>query len=217
MAIDTNGMNNQFQENETVRMEAFSDGVFAIDITLLTFELKAPRHPEGDYSSLLLLQSLAKQWPSYIAFLLSFATIFIIWVNHHRMYNVIRYSDSRFMFYNGLHLLLVTSIPFTTSLLANYINTDAVAIAGFFYMFLFAGICTTLFLMWIHATKDYLLLKRPASDVRVILVRTGLLISIGAYTAAALLAFVSPYISLVIGLGMVVYLSRLKYHRERVV
>jgi uncharacterized membrane protein len=210
-------MNNNFQENETVRMEAFSDGVFAIDITLLTFELKAPKHTEGDYSSLLLLQSLAKQWPSYIAFFLSFATIFIIWVNHHRMYNVIRHSDSRFMFYNGLHLLLVTSIPFTTALIANYINTEAMALASFFYMFLFSGICATLLLMWGHATKDFLLLKRPASNVRITLVRTGLLISIVAYTTAALLAFVSPYISLVIGLGMVVYLSRLKYHRERVV
>lgn len=210
-------MNNHFQENDTVRMEAFSDGVFAIDITLLTFELKAPKHPDGDYNSLLLLHSLAKQWPSYIAFFLSFATIFIIWVNHHRMYNVIRRSDSRFMFFNGMHLLLVTSIPFTTSLIANYVDTDAMALASFFYMILFAGICATLLLMWRHATKNYLLLKRPAGDVRVLLVRTGLIISIIAYTSAALLAFVSPYISLVIGLGMVVYLSRLKYHRERVV
>ena len=210
-------MTNHFQENETVRMEAFSDGVFAIDITLLTFELKAPKPPEGDYTSMLLLHSLAKQWPSYIAFFLSFATIFIIWVNHHRMYNVIRQSDSRFMFFNGLHLLLVTSIPFTTSLLANYINTDAMAVASFFYMFLLAGICATLLLMWLHATKDFLLLKRPASNVRVLLVRTGLIISVVAYTSAALLSFLSPYISLAIGLGMVVYLSRLKYHRERVV
>lgn len=208
---------NPFQENETVRMEAFSDGVFAIDITLLTFQLKAPAHPEGDYSSLHLLHALAKQWPSYIAFFLSFATIFIIWVNHHRMYNVIRRSDSRFMYYNGALLLLVSSIPFTTSLLSNYIDTDAMAIAGFFYMFLFAGICGLLLLMWLHATKDYFLLKRPAADVRIILVRTGLLISITSYTVAALVSLLSPYLSLVIGLAMVVYLSRLKYHRERVV
>lgn len=210
-------MDNNFQENETVRMEAFSDGVFAIDITLLTFQLRAPAHPEGDYSSLLLLHALAKQWPSYIAFFLSFATIFIIWVNHHRMYNVIRRSDSRFMFYNGLHLLLVSTIPFTTSLMANYINTEAMAVASFFYMILFAGICGTLLLMWQHATKEYVLLKRPAADVRVQMVRMGLLISIAAYTIAALLSLLLPYVCLVISLGIVVYLSRLKYHRERVV
>ncbi len=211
-------MNNTFQDNETVRIEAFSDGVFAIDITLLTFELKAPKHPEtGDYSSLLLLDSLARQWPSYVAFFLSFTTILIIWVNHHRMFNVIRHSDSRFMFYNGLLLLLTSTIPFTTSLLANYINTDAMALAGFLYMFLFAGICGVLLLMWLHATKDYHLLKRPAADVRIQLVRMGLLISLITYSVAALLAFLSPYLSLAVSLGMVVYLSRLKYHRERVV
>ncbi|RYF74871.1 MAG: DUF1211 domain-containing protein [Cytophagaceae bacterium] len=208
---------NPFQENETFRMETFSDGVFAIDITLLTFQLKAPEHPDGEYSSILLLHALAKQWPAYIAFSLSFATIFIIWVNHHRMYNVIRRSDSRFMFFNGAHLLLVSSIPFTTSLMANYIDTEAMALASFVYMLLFAGICGTLLLMWRHATKDYLLLKRPAADVRVILVRTGLLISISAYTVAALISFLVPYVSLVIGLALVIYLSRLKYHRERVV
>lgn len=206
-----------FQDNETSRIEAFSDGVFAIDITLLTFELKAPKYPEGDYSSLRLLLDLAQKWPAYIAFFLSFSTIFILWVNHHRMYNVIRRSDPRFMFYNGLHLLLVSTIPFTTSLLANFINTDAMAVAGFFYMFLFAGICATLFLMWAHASKDYYLLKRPAANVRVQTVRLGLLISITAYTVAALLSFLSPYISLTIALGMVVYLARLKYDRERVV
>ncbi|MBO0933076.1 TMEM175 family protein [Fibrella aquatilis] len=210
-------MDNTFQENETVRMEAFSDGVFAIDITLLTFELKAPRHPDGDYSSVMLLHALFKQWPAYIAFGLSFATIFIIWVNHHRMYNVIRRSDSRFMYYNGLHLLLVSTIPFTTSLMSNYIATEAMTLAGFVYMFLFAGICATLYLMWSHATKDYLLLKRPAADVKVQTVRMGLVISIIAYVVAALASFLSPYLSLLIGFGMVVYLSRLKYHRERVV
>lgn len=210
-------MSNNFQENETVRMEAFSDGVFAIDITLLTFELKAPRHPDGDYSSMLLLHALAKQWPAYIAFGLSFATIFIIWVNHHRMYNVIRRSDSRFMYYNGLLLLLVSTIPFTTALMSNYIATEAMTLAGFLYMSLFAGICGSLFLMWSHATKDYYLLKRPAADVKIQTVRMGLVISIITYVVAALASFLSPYLSLVIGFGMVVYLSRLKYHRELVV
>ena len=210
-------MNKNFQENETVRLETFSDGVFAIDITLLTFQLSAPKHPEGDYSSLLLLHALARQWPSYIAFLLSFATIYVLWVNHHRLYNVIHHSDSRFMYYNGLHLLLVSTIPFTTSLMANYINTDAMAVAGFFYMLLFAGICGTLLLMWFHATGDFRLLKRPAANVRTQTVRLGLVISAVAYAISAVLSLVLPYVSLLIGLAMVVYLSRLKYHRERVV
>ncbi|CCG99330.1 hypothetical protein FAES_1320 [Fibrella aestuarina BUZ 2] len=205
------------KENETLRLETFSDGVFAIATTLLAFQLEAPKHPEGEFRSGLLLHALAKQWPAYIAFFLSFATLYILWVNHHRLYNVIHRSDARFMFYNGLHLLLISMIPFTTSLLSNFINTDAMALAALVYMFLFACICGTLLLMWIHASTDFYLLKRPAADVKVKTVRLGLIISASAYGVAALLALLVPYVSLVIGLAIVIYLARLKYHRERVV
>ncbi|ADB42190.1 TMEM175 family protein [Spirosoma linguale] len=205
-----------FQENETLRMEAFSDGVFAIDITLLTFQLKAPSLKDAT-SSYNLAIALLHQWPNYIAYFISFTTIFIIWLNHHRMYNVIRRSDVRFMFYNGLLLLLVSIVPFTTSLLADYLNTPAHQLSSALYLFLFSGISFTLFCMWNYATKDFHLLKRPAAHVRVQSVRTSLLISTVVYFVATGLSFLVPFLSVLVGLGMVVYLSRLKYHRDRVV
>ena len=205
-----------FQENETFRMETFSDGVFAIDITLLTFQLKAPALKEA-LSNHMLMMALFKQWPSYLAFLLSFSTIFIIWLNHHRMYNVIRKSDSRFMFYNGALLFLVSIIPFTTSLLADYITSPAKSVSTVLYMTLFAGISWILFLMWNYATEDFRLLKRPAADVRVRNVRTGHLVSMITYSVTAALSLLVPYLSIVVGLGMVIYLSQLKYHRDKVV
>lgn len=205
-----------FQENETLRMETFSDGVFAIDITLLTFQLKAPSLKVAT-SSYNLALALLHQWPSYIAYFISFTTIFIIWLNHHRMYNVIRRSDVRFMFYNGLLLLLVSIVPFTTSLLADYLNTPAHQLSATLYMLLFAGISGTLLAMWNYATNNYRLLKRPAADVRVQAVHTSLLISTITYTVVAGVAFLTPLLSILVGLVMVVYLSRLKYHRERVV
>lgn len=206
-----------FQENETVRMEAFSDGVFAIDITLLTFELKAPSLSQATYTSKTLFVALLGQWPAYIAFLLSFSTIFVIWVNHHRMYNVIRRSDARFMFYNGLLLLLTSLIPFTTNILAKYISTSATEVSAAISMLLFGAIAGTLYLMWNHATADYHLLKRPAMDVRVHTVRSGFVIATAAYVGSALLATLLPMLSIGIGLGVVVYLSQLKYHRAKVV
>ena len=205
-----------FQENETVRMEAFSDGVLAINITLLTFELKAPAFKET-YTSRLLFVEMARQWPAYLAFLLSFATIFVIWVNHHRMFNVIRRSDSKFLYLNGLLLLLTSTIPFLNNVLANYISTSATELAVGLTMLLFAAVAATFYLMWTHATADYHLLKRPAADVRVQTVKSGLVISMAVYGASAVLASVLPLVSIVIGLLMVVYLSRLKYHREKVV
>ncbi|QJW92424.1 DUF1211 domain-containing protein [Spirosoma taeanense] len=205
-----------FQENETVRMEAFSDGVFAIDITLLTFELKLPVFKE-EHTSRSLFFAMLHQWPSYVAFLLSFATIFVIWVNHHRMYSVIRRSDARFMYYNGLLLLLTSLIPFTTNILARYIQTSATELATALSMLVFGATTGTFYLMWNYATQDYYLLKRPAADVRIHSVRNGLILSSSIYSVSALLAAVAPYVSLFIGLLMVVYLSRLKYHREKVV
>lgn len=204
------------QANETLRMETFSDGVFAIDITLLTFQLKSPSL-KVDTSSHALAVALFHQWPSYMAYFISFTTIFIIWLNHHRMYNVIQRSDVRFMFYNGLLLLLVSVIPFTTSLLADYIDTPANQLSSGLYMLLFAGISWSLLSMWQYATENYRLLKRPAANVRIQSVRTSLLISTVAYALAAGLSILLPYISVLLGLAIVFYLSRLKYHREKVV
>jgi uncharacterized membrane protein len=205
-----------FQENETPRIEAFSDGVFAIDITLLTFELKAPGFKE-EYTSQSLLLALLAQWPMYLAYLLSFGTIFIIWVNHHRMFNVVRRSDSKFLYLNGLLLFLVTLIPFTTNTLAKYIQTSATELSTIISMLLFGGITATLFMMWNHATDNFHLLKRPAANVRVITVRRGLLISTCMYAVAALIATILPTLSILISLAMIVYLARLKYHREKAV
>src|SRR5882672_2129896 len=96
--------------SETGRIEAFSDGVFAIAITLLVLDLKVPRALQDGRT---LASSLGAMWPSYLAFVTSFATILIMWINHHRMFTLIGRADDRVMFYNGLLLLGVTVVPFT--------------------------------------------------------------------------------------------------------
>src|SRR5437867_1950508 len=98
------------EEKETGRIEAFSDGVFAIAVTLLVLELQVPQLGE-EASSSELWSALLSRWPSYAAYLVSFATILIVWVNHHRLFTIIRRSDSRFLFLNGALLLMVTIIP----------------------------------------------------------------------------------------------------------
>ena len=88
---------------ETARVEAFSDGVFAIAITLLILEIKVPARGSGA-----LARQLLQQWPSYVSYLISFAFIGIMWVNHHRLFNLIRRSDNRLLLFNLLLLLGVT-------------------------------------------------------------------------------------------------------------
>jgi uncharacterized membrane protein len=106
-------------EKETGRIEAFSDGVFAIAITLLVLELKVPHLEDGGAGGSL-ARALARQWPSYVALVTSFFTILVMWANHHRMFNVVRRVDAPFLYANGLLLLLVTVVPFPTAVLAEY-------------------------------------------------------------------------------------------------
>ena len=114
--------------SETGRIEAFSDGVYAIAITLLILDLKVPSTPDGQLGAALL-----RQWPAYFAFLLSFAFIGIMWVNHHRLFTHIRRSDHRLLFLNLLLLLGVTVVPFPTALLAAHLRgTDARTAAAVF-------------------------------------------------------------------------------------
>jgi TMEM175 potassium channel family protein len=100
------------------RLEAFSDGVFAIAITLLVLDIHVP-DPESTAS---LAHTLGEQWPSYAAYAVSFLTIGIIWINHHAMVRRLRASDHGIMVWNLLLLLSVGVLPFTTALLAAYLR-----------------------------------------------------------------------------------------------
>jgi uncharacterized membrane protein len=101
--------------NETARVEAFSDGVFAIAITLLVLELKVPLDNEQPGG---LLHALIEQWPMYFAFLTSFSVIGIMWLNHHRLFTLIQRSTHTLILLNMLLLLGVTVVPFPTAVVA---------------------------------------------------------------------------------------------------
>lgn len=119
-------------EKETSRVEAFSDGVFAIAITLLVLEIKVPLLRE-EASPKELWHELGKLWPSYFAFFMSFGTILVLWINHHDGIRMLKSISRPFVFANGFLLLLVTFFPFPTALLAEYIVSNANASAIVFY------------------------------------------------------------------------------------
>jgi uncharacterized membrane protein len=103
---------------EKRRLEAFSDGVFAIAVTLLVLEIKVPSFSELPSGSLGL--ALLRQWPSYFSYLLSFSVILIMWVNHHVVVDLVHEVDHAFLYLNGLLLMMITLVPFPTALLAQY-------------------------------------------------------------------------------------------------
>jgi uncharacterized membrane protein len=118
--------------NPNARLEAFSDGVFAIAITLLILDIKIPA-PESITSTPELWRALAALAPSFFAFVLSFIVILINWVNHHAALRLIHKSSAAFIYANGYLLLTVVITPFPTALLGDFLLTDHAAPAVVLY------------------------------------------------------------------------------------
>jgi uncharacterized membrane protein len=127
-------INTKIKSKEVFRLETFSDGVFAIAITLLVLELIQILHNRNEER---LSRMLISNWKSFIAFLIGFLTILICWINHHLVVSYIEKVDSKFFWINGFVLLVVTFTPLPTAILAEYIvkeNHHALAFFGFNYV-----------------------------------------------------------------------------------
>jgi uncharacterized membrane protein len=106
--------------SSTARLEAFSDGVFSVIITLLVLDLRVPH--VGGLSPRGLSAALIDLWPNYLAFLISFCIVGVVWTNHNAMFRLIRQADHTLIVLNGILLLCVAVLPFAASLLAEYIR-----------------------------------------------------------------------------------------------
>jgi uncharacterized membrane protein len=120
------------EAHPNARLETFCDGVFAIALTLLVIDIKVPA-PEGIGTTGELWLALRHLGPSIFAFVLSFAIIFITWVNHHRILRLVNRSSGSFIYANGLLLLTVVVMPFPTALVGEYLLTDHAAPAVVIY------------------------------------------------------------------------------------
>src|SRR5258708_37054118 len=187
--------------SETGRIEAFSDGVFAIAITLLVLDMKGPRALDGNRT---LASALLTMWPTYLAFVTSFATILIMWINHHRMFTLIGHTNDQLMFFNGLLLVGVTIVPFPTALVAEYLRHDAQRTAAAVYngTFIFIAICYNL--LWRTAAVNNRLLHARASRPAVQRIFDSYRYGPLWYVIAFMLAFVSVTASLVVNLVLAI-------------
>ncbi|MEV4556264.1 TMEM175 family protein [Kitasatospora sp. NPDC049285] len=176
----------------TSRLEAFSDGVFAIAITLLVLDLNVPE-PDGlDGQSL--ASALAHQWPAYFAYLTSFLVIGIIWINHHAMCALARRVDRRTLFANLVLLLTVSVIPFPTRLLATYLTArDADAhTAAAIYAATMVAMSAAFSLLFLSFTRDARTLHTPVPPEALRAARRRFGIGGICYLAALGIAYVSP-------------------------
>ena len=150
--------NETFVINSTSRIEAFSDGVFAIAITLLILELKVPViavfQDKRD-----LMVALRELWPSYFAYVFSFSIIGIYWVNHHYIFQLFNRVNHTFGLLNLLFLMTISFLPFPTAVLAKYLNDDVhrySAVTFYTLGLLLPAVGWTI--TWIYGSRDYRLI-----------------------------------------------------------
>lgn len=185
------------------RLEAFSDGVFAVAITLLALDLAV-----SGPSSESLASKLAHHWPAFAAYAISFAAIGIIWVNHHTLFKNFSEIDRTLLFVNLLLLFFVVSIPFATSTIAAYLRADDhdSALAAVIYQGVFEGMSISFAaLFWWAIRREHLKVALTPAQARRATIRFG--IGNLGYIAAIGIAFVSAPASLAIsGLVAVYYI-----------
>ncbi|HWF35597.1 MAG TPA: TMEM175 family protein [Solirubrobacteraceae bacterium] len=188
----------------TNRLEAFSDGVLAVAITLLVLNITVPpasRTPD-------LGHALLAQWQIYAAYATSFITIGIIWMNHHAMIGRLRQADHAILFWNLLLLMSVGVLPFATSLMAAYVKEGhgASHLAAAIY----SGSLLVMSLMFTALNRQILivrshLLDESLSEARRRLIFKRALIGIMPYVIAIALAPVSAYATLAICAAVAAY------------
>lgn len=180
------------------RLEAFSDGVIAIAITLLVLDLRVPS-AEVTRGASPLLHALGDEWLTYLSYVLSFVGIGIIWANHHLMLRFLHRTNHVLLMLNTLFLFPVVTLPFSTSLLAEYAHGShaeqriAVLVYGGTFLLLAAGFNA----IWYYTTHHPGLLH-PGADPRAVgAITASNRLGMIAYTAAFVVGFVLPVASLI--------------------
>jgi uncharacterized membrane protein len=184
----------------TARLEAFSDGVFAIAITLLVLELSV------DTATQDLGKELIHIWPSYLAYVTSFLTIGVIWVNHHMLFNYVDHVDRGLLFLNTLLLLVVAFTPFPTRLIAEFLREDEnerTAALAYGITFVIMAVIFQLLWRWMATGRRLIRPEIPQEEIDDI-TRT-FLPGVAIYGGATLVALASPVASIVLYLAIALF------------
>ena len=148
---------------ETGRTEAFSDGVFAIAITLLVLEIGIPASEFDD-----LWSAIFHEWPAYLGYATSFLTIGGLWLAHHGIFRRLRYANNAVMRINLLLLMAVSFLPYPTKLVAEAIRDEsAERAAAIFYGLCLLAIALLFSALWGAVARDRELLRPEVSDEEV--------------------------------------------------
>jgi uncharacterized membrane protein len=193
--------------NGTQRLEAFSDAVMAIAITILVLEFKVPEGApeETDWR---LGAALIAQWPSYVAYGMSFVVLGVTWASHHRMFQYIARIDWTFLLLNLLFLLIYAFVPYPTALVAKYLGADAGrSIAVVFYGGVMTAFAVTYNALWWYASAGGRLLGDALDRRGVRQLRREFAVGLIGYPASMGIAMFQPMLSIVLFVALAVLMA----------
>jgi TMEM175 potassium channel family protein len=206
----TTCMNAIKDDKETARLEAFSDGVFAVAITLLVLNIKIPgidlppSQLQGDTD---LWHTLGDEWPMLAAYVTSFAIIGIMWLNHHRLFQHIKRINTVLVLLNLLLLLFIVFVPVPTALLAEYVNRPDQHAAAIVYSGTFFLTACCFNLLWRYASYHNRLLGKDVDSRAIQAISRQYLFGPLVYLIAFALAFVSTPATIIASFALALFFA----------
>jgi uncharacterized membrane protein len=184
------------------RLEAFSDGVFAIAITLLVLEIRVPP-PEELASPQLLIPALGALWPSYLGYVISFVTIGIMWANHHNLFGLVANVSHGLILANLLLLLGAGFVPFPTALLAATLGTESGQIGVLVYAATFVGLAVAFNILWYEVRRGRGVLRSTVDQRTIDAVTRSYRLGPPGFLIAFLAALVNPALGMLVIIALV--------------
>ena len=195
------------EHRETGRLEALSDGVFAIAMTLLILSIPIPNSEvlQQHHESLQTAVFKDYAWLPFATYVMSFVTVLVMWINHHYLFQFLGRVDRVFVITNGMLLLLVVFVNYPTALVANFIGTSNGQFAAIAYNVTFVLVALAYNVMWLRIALHRRLLAADVDDAEVASFTRQYLLGGPLYLLALLLAFVNPEASIALDAALAIY------------
>src|SRR4051794_23482429 len=170
----------------TTRMETFSDGVFAIAATLLVLEIAI------DPNTTHLAHDLVHLWESYLAYVTSFLTLGVVWINHHSTVGLMGRVDRTFLFINNVLLMAIAFSPFPTRVVAEHLTGSQARAATLFYTGTFTLMAARHQVYWQYARRGRRLIRADVPESSLPAIDLAYAPGVFLYGATVVLALFSP-------------------------
>jgi uncharacterized membrane protein len=203
-------------EKETARIEAFSDGIFSVAITLLALEIGIKEIPEEHINNASFWHAIGALGPKYFAYFNSFASVLLMWMTHHKIFRLLRNTNTYIILANGFLLLITALVPFPAKTVGEYILTDAASASVVFYNAYSVLMCLGFWLLsfTIIQNKAYLLPGEVHFETMKGIYK-GICIGLVGTVAFVIVAFFSPYAGLVLNFSMWIFWAVLSHVGEK--